>query len=256
MARHRSPSGITYQRKRLTAKVAGALRNRRMSLPSGVVAGATAAARSPRTVALGLTAFALLVLVASQPVTVAGPAEASQSAEAADALAEAARDRLAAAQAQTSRADRTTGATPLDAAQPPLTASDSDGVLAPDLSESGGAEGPTGSAAVGGEACPTSGFGGVEPHVAQAGYHLIAVFGLSESDVGGVANRPGNPGSDHPRGLALDFMVGTGTGDALAAYAEDNASALGISYILWQVPSHYDHVHISFTSSPGSGLPC
>lgn len=81
-------------------------------------------------------------------------------------------------------------------------------------------------------------------------------FGLSESQVGGVASRPGNPTSDHPRGFALDFMVDTPTGNQLSAYADANAAALGIKYVMWQVPDHYDHVHISFNDSPGTGLPC
>lgn len=102
--------------------------------------------------------------------------------------------------------------------------------------------------------CLSSGFNGVEPHVAAAGDHLQEKFGVD--DIGGVAERPGNPTSDHPRGLALDFMVDSSTGDALAAYAEENTEALGINYILWQTEDHYDHVHISFDDEGGSGLPC
>jgi len=104
------------------------------------------------------------------------------------------------------------------------------------------------------DACPSSGFGGVAPHVARAGHHLQELFDVEE--VGGVAKRPGNPTSDHPRGYALDFMVDRSTGDALAAYAEEHAEALGISYILWEVANHYEHVHISFDDESGSGLPC
>lgn len=104
------------------------------------------------------------------------------------------------------------------------------------------------------DACPSAGFNGVASHVARAGHHLQEQFGVE--DVGGVAKRPGNPSSDHPRGYALDFMVDRSTGDALAAYAEEHAEALGIKYILWRVANHYDHVHISFTADPGSGLPC
>ena len=104
------------------------------------------------------------------------------------------------------------------------------------------------------DACPSFGFNGVAAHVARAGHHLQERFGVE--DVGGVAKRPGNPSSDHPRGYALDFMVDRSTGDALAAYAEEHAEELGIKYILWRVANHYDHVHISFTNSPGSGLPC
>ncbi|MDQ3886951.1 MAG: hypothetical protein M3308_08105, partial [Actinomycetota bacterium] len=105
-----------------------------------------------------------------------------------------------------------------------------------------------------GGACASSGFGGVAAHVARAGHHLQKLFGVQ--NVIGVAARPGNPTSDHPRGYALDFMVDRSTGDALAAYAEENSKALGISYILWRVADHYDHVHISFDDEAGRGLAC
>ncbi|MCA1677419.1 MAG: hypothetical protein LC799_36330 [Actinobacteria bacterium] len=102
--------------------------------------------------------------------------------------------------------------------------------------------------------CASSGFGGVVSHVARAGHLLQEMFGVE--DVIGVASRPGNPTSDHPRGYALDFMVDRSTGDALAAYAEENSEALGVSYILWRVADHYDHVHISFEDDGGRGLLC
>jgi len=105
-----------------------------------------------------------------------------------------------------------------------------------------------------GDSCASSGFGGVASHVAQAGHLLEEMFGVE--DVIGVASRPGNPTSDHPRGYALDFMVGRSTGDALAAYAEENSEALGVSYVLWRVADHYDHVHISFEDDGGRGLLC
>ena len=105
-----------------------------------------------------------------------------------------------------------------------------------------------------GDSCASSGFGGVASHVAQAGHLLEETFGVE--DVIGVASRPGNPTSDHPRGYALDFMVDRSTGDALAAYAEENSEALGVSYVLWRVADHYDHVHISFEEDRGSGLLC
>lgn len=105
-----------------------------------------------------------------------------------------------------------------------------------------------------GDGCASSGFGGVAVHVARAGQHLREKFGVD--DVGGVADRPNNPTSDHPRGYALDFMVDRSTGDALAAYAEEHSEVLGIKYILWETEDHYDHVHISFEDEAGSGLPC
>jgi len=199
--------------------------------------------------AAAATLVAAGIFVGSQPVSM----EASAEARRADGATTAAlADRAEAAQSGASRDERQ--AVESAAAAPTIPGADQ--VLVPDLSESGSASGANGSAALTGEPCPTEGFGGVKPHVAQAGYHLIAVFGLSESDVGGVASRPGNPTSDHPRGLALDFMVDNSTGDALAAYADEHSAELGINYILWEVPDHYDHVHISFNSTPGSGMTC
>lgn len=67
------------------------------------------------------------------------------------------------------------------------------------------------------------------------------------SAVGGRGSRPDNPTSCHPKGLAVDLMVRSRlTGDLIAAYARLNKSRLGITTILWQVPDHYDHVHLSF----------
>src|SRR5262249_15702858 len=88
--------------------------------------------------------------------------------------------------------------------------------------------------------------------------------------------RPGSDG-EHPLGRACDFMLSSGgvmptassiqRGYAIAAWAQPNASRLGILYIIyrqqiWAVPmassgwvpmpdrgsitaNHYDHVHIS-----------
>lgn len=201
-------------------------------------------------VAVAASLVAAGLFVGSQPVSLEASAESSRSTSGSSAPTA---QRSADVNSAASR-DQRQSVDPITA--PPPISPGADEALSPDLSESGSAEGPNGTAALTGNPCPTEGFGGVKPHVAQAGYHLIAVFGMRESEVGGVAQRPGNPNSDHPRGLALDFMVDTSTGNALAAYAEDHSKELGISYILWQVASHYDHVHISFNSSPGSGMTC
>jgi len=200
--------------------------------------------------AVAATVVAAGMFAGSQPVSISASADASRSATESNASSV---QRAADANAATSRSDRTPGA---PAEVPPPTVPGADVALVPDLSAAGSAGGPNGTAALTGNPCPTEGFGGVKPHVAEAGYHLMIVFGLSESDIGGVASRPGNPSSDHPKGLALDFMVDTSTGDALAAYADENSAELGINYILWQVADHYDHVHISFNSEPGTGVTC
>lgn len=80
-------------------------------------------------------------------------------------------------------------------------------------------------------------------------------------EFGGV--RAGDPG-DHGSGHALDVMTSSSKGDAVAAYLQDRAGELGITYIIWKqrrwspggswIPmedrgsptaNHYDHVHIS-----------
>lgn len=111
---------------------------------------------------------------------------------------------------------------------------------------------------------PDSGFGGVEPHVARAGYLISDLFGIDVSDIGGVGKRS-NP-SEHPEGLALDFMVydDHDKGDEIAQYALDNFDELDVKYVIWQqsinegsgwermgdrggvTQNHEDHVHVSF----------
>jgi hypothetical protein len=113
-----------------------------------------------------------------------------------------------------------------------------------------------------------SGLGAVKPHVRAAARFLGCRFG--EPTMYGVAGRAGT--SDHPAGLAVDFMVDRATGDALAACALHNRNALGISYVIWRqrinfgngwqlmedrgglTANHYDHVHVSFGRS-GGGAP-
>jgi hypothetical protein len=70
----------------------------------------------------------------------------------------------------------------------------------------------------------------------------------------GVGDRSGNPNSCHPKGLAIDLIVGTdkALGDRLFAYVTSQRSALGATpVILWQVPDHFDHVHVSFAPCKG-----
>jgi hypothetical protein len=115
----------------------------------------------------------------------------------------------------------------------------------------------------------TGGLGAVRPHVRAAAELLGCAFGKPQ--VLGIAGR-GGP-SDHPKGLALDFMVDRAAGDALAAYAIRNRDALGISYVIWRqridtgsgframadrggpTANHFDHVHVSFRPTAGTGLP-
>lgn len=121
---------------------------------------------------------------------------------------------------------------------------------------------------------------GVKPWVQSAADEIADRFGpLTQL---GVGLRSDNPASDHPKGLAIDNMVGKdrAKGDAIATYAVANATRLGVTYVIWYAriwepgkgwqayhhPSggtsptqmHMDHVHISFLANfraGGSGSP-
>lgn len=108
--------------------------------------------------------------------------------------------------------------------------------------------------------CNTDLAGTLAP-VAQVGNHVKEKFDIDE--VGGRASRAG--ASDHPSGLALDFMVDPSTGDQVAEYVLDNQEDFGVTYVIWQqryndgsgwsmmedrgspTANHMDHVHVSFS---------
>ena len=81
------------------------------------------------------------------------------------------------------------------------------------------------------------------------------------SDIGGY--RAGDAG-DHGSGRAVDIMTGSGDGDAVAAYLQQHAGELNITYVIWKqriwtpggswtpmadrgdpTQNHFDHVHVS-----------
>jgi hypothetical protein len=112
-----------------------------------------------------------------------------------------------------------------------------------------------------------SGLGKVKAHVRQAAEILGCMYG--EPTIYGVAGRGGT--SDHPGGLALDFMVDTATGNDLAECVLRNQDALGVKYVIWRqrinqghgwkamedrggaTANHFDHVHVSFDPGAGNG---
>jgi hypothetical protein len=111
--------------------------------------------------------------------------------------------------------------------------------------------------------------GAVKPHVKNAANHFGPKHGIRT--VYGWRPTGSVPNSDHPKGLALDFMTSNrSVGDTLAADAIANASAWDITYVIWyrriwtresgqwapySGPSpHIDHVHVSFGTSRGSGI--
>jgi hypothetical protein len=110
--------------------------------------------------------------------------------------------------------------------------------------------------------CPAT-LAGTTGHVARAGYHLAARFGVPISSVLGRGSRGGD--SDHPSGYALDFMVSPAVGNPLADYVLAHRAELGVSYVIWRqryndgsgwdakadrgspTANHMDHVHVSFS---------
>lgn len=111
----------------------------------------------------------------------------------------------------------------------------------------------------------TYNLGKVKDHVRAAAnsighqFRVDTIYGVGTGSV---------PNSDHPRGLALDFMVGgdKAKGDAIASYVLQHAQVLGVKYVIWYTRiwrpgkgwapyhgprNHKDHVHVSFNAKNG-----
>ncbi|MBW0135913.1 hypothetical protein [Pseudonocardia abyssalis] len=116
---------------------------------------------------------------------------------------------------------------------------------------------------------PLRGLGSVKDFVRDAARFISCLY--ESPTLIGVAGRARV--SDHPRGLAIDFMTERERGDRIADCALANQEALGISYVIWRqrvnygdgwesmsdrggvTENHYDHVHVSFERGGGSGDP-
>lgn len=108
------------------------------------------------------------------------------------------------------------------------------------------------------------GLKGVTPVTSSAANYFGSRYGIKS--IGGYREHGSVPGSDHPKGRALDFMInnirnGKATGDALANDAIKNYKQWNVKYVIWNRyiwqpgrgwnkyngPSpHTDHVHVSF----------
>jgi hypothetical protein len=92
------------------------------------------------------------------------------------------------------------------------------------------------------------------------------MFGFS--NIGGYREHGSVPNSDHPKGLALDFMtLKASQANALIDYVLAHQAALGVKYVIynrriyqngqWKAYTgpnpHTDHVHISFNDTSPSG---
>ncbi len=110
------------------------------------------------------------------------------------------------------------------------------------------------------------GLKGITATTSKAADYFGSKYGIKT--IGGYREHGSVPGSDHPKGRALDYMInnlknGSATGTALANDAVKNYKAWNIKYVMWNryiwTPSrgwhkysgpspHTDYVHISFNS--------
>lgn len=92
-------------------------------------------------------------------------------------------------------------------------------------------------------AVPQTGVAGLCPN-AMALMNYIAANYPAVKAIGGV--RPDSL-PDHPSGHALDIMIGSDwrLGDTIAADVRSQSGRFGVKYVLWKVPHHFDHVHVT-----------
>ena len=90
---------------------------------------------------------------------------------------------------------------------------------------------------------PTVGMSGLVPNARVIVDYIMATYPGVKS-IGGVrADRL----PDHPSGHAVDIMIGSdmSLGDEIKADLESQAGRFGISYTMWRVAAHFDHVHVT-----------
>lgn len=94
-----------------------------------------------------------------------------------------------------------------------------------------------------GGAIPTVGMSGLVPNARTLAAYVIATYPGVQS-IGGVR---ADALPDHPSGHAVDLMIGSdmALGDAINADILSQADRFGVSYTMWRVPSHFNHVHVT-----------
>jgi hypothetical protein len=92
-------------------------------------------------------------------------------------------------------------------------------------------------------AVPLVGGSGLVPNAANLASYIRATY-PGVLSIGGVR---ADPYPDHPSARAIDIMVGgnTGLGNAIHADILSQSGNFGVSYTLWQVAAHYDHIHVT-----------
>ena len=73
--------------------------------------------------------------------------------------------------------------------------------------------------------------------------YIIATYPGVQS-IGGAR---ADPLPDHPSGRAIDIMTGSDVslGDAINADVQSQAGRFGVTYTMWRVSAHFDHIHVT-----------
>lgn len=92
-------------------------------------------------------------------------------------------------------------------------------------------------------AVPIVGGNGLTPNAAALADYVRANYPGVQA-IGGVR---ADPLPDHPSGRAIDVMCGNNIGlcDTIAADIGSQSQRFAVAYILWRVPAHHDHIHIT-----------
>lgn len=94
-----------------------------------------------------------------------------------------------------------------------------------------------------GGAIPTVGMNGLVPNARTLAAYIISTYPGVQS-IGGVR---ADPLPDHPSGHAIDIMIGSdmALGDTINADIQSQAERFGLSYTMWRVADHFNHVHVT-----------
>lgn len=94
------------------------------------------------------------------------------------------------------------------------------------------------------QAVPEVGMNGLCANASSLAYYISSNY-PSVRSIGGV--RQCDAIGDHCRGVAIDIMVGgnSALGDTIYGDLSTHMAAHSIRYLLWRVPKHFDHVHVT-----------
>jgi hypothetical protein len=86
------------------------------------------------------------------------------------------------------------------------------------------------------------GMNGLVPNARALVAYIIATYPGVQS-IGGVR---ADYLPDHPSGRAIDIMVSDmSLGDVINADVQNRAGQFGVSYTMWRVANHFNHIHVT-----------